>query len=189
MLIEKELLTVSDFWKLAQTTQDSSSRMELIDGQVIRQPKDTLSDALCKLVYDELSGFIRPRKLGQLSTDSGFYRSRDPHNVRLPHISFISYERTQPLLKQGFIPYMPDLAVLIHLPTMSMMEIAERGMYFLKHGASLVWILHPRQGTADVCARSPKKSFRVYKVGVNGSLGGSDVLPGFSLELQSLFAL
>jgi Uma2 family endonuclease len=191
MLGEKELLTVNDFWKLSQSQPDALHRMELIDGQVVRRPVDTLSHSLCQLVYAQLEGFIRPRKLGHLSTTSGFYRSRDQHNVRLPDISFISYERTQPLIRQGFsgfVPYMPDLAIIIQLPTMSMLEIAERGMYFLKNGSSLVWLLHPRQGTADVCTRSPKKSFRVYKVGINGTLGGGDVLPGFSLELSSLFA-
>lgn len=189
MLVEKELLTIGDFWKLFQQRHDSNTRMELIDGQVVRQPIDLLSETLCSQIFAHLDGFIRPRKLGQLSSDLGFYRSRDQHNVRMPDISFISYERTQPLGKQGFIPYMPDLAILIQLPTMSMMEAAERGMFFLKNGSSLVWILHPRTGTADVCTRSPKKSFRVYKVGAGGSLGGSDVLLGFSLELQNLFSI
>jgi Uma2 family endonuclease len=189
MLVENELLTVSEFWKLSQEQQDSLNRMELLDGHVVRQPVDTLSQALLNRIYEPLQQFVRPRKLGQLSTSTGFYRSRDPHNVRFPDISFISYERTQPLTKQGFVPYMPDLAVVVHFPSMSMMEIAERGMFFLRNGSSLVWILHPRQGTADVCARSPKKSFRVYKVGTSGSLGGSDVLPGFSLDLSSLFTI
>jgi Uma2 family endonuclease len=187
MLIEKELLTVNDFWKLYQEGNDSRHRFDLVDGRVAKFPIDTLSEKLCAEVHHQLDEFVRSGKLGQLSTSNGFYRSRDPHNVRMPDISFISYERTQPLNKQGFTPYMPDLAIIIQQQTMSMMDVAERGMFFLKNGSSLVWLLHPHNRTADVCTRSPKKSFRVYKVGSTGSLGGSDVLPGFSLDLPSLF--
>lgn len=188
MLIEKELLTVNDFWNLFQEQNDSRHRFDLVDGRVVKFPIDTRSERLCSEIQQQLDEFIRSRKLGQLSTSSGFYRSRDQHNVRVPDISFISYERTQPLNKQGFIPYMPDLAIIVQQQSMSMMDVAERGMFFLKNGSSLVWLLHPQSRTADVCARSPKKSFRVYKVGTSGSLGGSDVLPGFSLDLQTLFA-
>ncbi|MBC8171813.1 MAG: hypothetical protein H7X77_09070, partial [Anaerolineae bacterium] len=83
----------------------------------------------------------------------------------------------------------PDIAILIHPSSISMIEVAERGLYFLKNGSSLVWILHPDNATGDVCTRSPKKSFRVYKVPNSGALGGSDVLPGFSVDVKELFTL
>jgi Uma2 family endonuclease len=84
---------------------------------------------------------------------------------------------------------MPDIAVLVHHPSLSMMEVAERGLYFLKNGSSLVWILHPDSSSVDVCTRSPKKSFRVYKVPQGGSLNGGDVLPGLTLDINELFGL
>ena len=180
-------MTVDHFWKLVQEHQVQGSHVELRNGVPVQRTIDTTSQALTTRITRLLLDYVRPRKLGQVVNHTGFYRARDAQNVRVPHVAFVSFERTQPLPKQGFTPYMPDIAVLIQPDEGDTMTVAESALFFLKNGSALVWIIHPENRTVDVCTRSPRKTFRVYKVPTDGTLGGGDILPGFSLSVEEIF--
>lgn len=187
-MVNRPALSVDNFWKLLQENQLQGVHVELLNGTPVKRAIDTTTQTLTARMTKMFLEYVRPRKLGQVLNHTGFYRARDVQNVRVPHVAFVSYERTQPLTKQGFTPYMPDIAVLIQHDDGDMMQAAERALFFLKNGSSLVWILHPDNRTVDVCTRSPRKSFRVFKVTKEGSLSGGDILPGFSLNVSEIFA-
>lgn len=189
MYLQQPTVGVTDFWKLNQEHNHAGSYLELVNGKIVERQVDEVCEHLMHQMFRRLEGHVRPRKLGKLTTHTGYYRPRDEYNVRVPDVSFVSFERTLPMTRQGFTPYMPDIAVLVCPPAAPIMEFAERGLYFLKNGSAIVWILHPASQSVDVCTRSPKKSFRVYKVNRGGSIGGSDILPGFTVEVGDLFAV
>lgn len=186
--MQRPTLTIDNFWKLLQENQVQGTHVELLNGTPVKRTIDSTTQALTTRITKLLLEYVRPRKLGQVLNHTGFYRARDAQNVRVPHVAFVSYERTQPLTKQGFTPYMPDIAVLIQPDEGDTMSAAERALFFLKNGSTLVWIVHPENKTVDICTRSPRKSFRVYKVAEDGSLGGGDVLPGLTLNIREIFA-
>jgi Uma2 family endonuclease len=187
-MVNHPVLSVENFWKLLQENQVQGAHVELLNGTPVKRVIDSTTQKLTSRMTKLLLDYVRPRKLGQVLNHTGFYRARDVQNVRVPHVAFVSYERTQPLTKQGFTPYMPDIAIVIQPSDGDTMHAAERALFFLKNGSSLVWILHPETKSVDVCTRSPRKSFRVFKVAEDGSLIGGDVLPGFNLNVSEIFA-
>jgi Uma2 family endonuclease len=187
-MVNRPVLSVDNFWKLLQDNQVKGAHIELLNGTPVKRAIDSRTQAVTTRLTKLLLEYVRPRKLGQVLNHTGFYRARDVQNVRVPHVAFVSYERTQPLTKQGFTPYMPDIAVLIQPDDSDTMQSAERALFFLRNGSSLVWIIHPDTRSVDVCTRSPRKSFRVFKVPEDGTLIGGDVLPGFSLNISEIFA-
>ncbi len=186
-MVQRPNLTIDHFWKLVQEHQVPGVHVELRNGLPVQRIIDDTTQTLTAHITSLLLDYIRPRKLGQVVNHTGFYRARDAQNVRVPHVAFVSFERTQPLTKQGFTPYMPDIAVLIQQDEGDTMTVAESALFFLKNGSALVWIVHPESRSVDVCTRSPRKTFRVYKVPSDGTLGGGDILPGFSLSVEEIF--
>ncbi|MBC8098578.1 MAG: Uma2 family endonuclease [Armatimonadetes bacterium] len=185
--MQNRALMVEEFWKVFQTDSTPTKRLELVSGMVMEREVTPTIMSFTLRMSELLEAYCRPRHLGHISSGGGYYRSRDVYNVRLADVAFVSMERTIPVVKQGFTPYMPDLVVLVHPSSAPMMEFAERALFFLQNGASLVWLLHPGSVSVDICTRSPKKSFRVYKVQKGGMLSGGDLLPGFTIEVGELF--
>jgi Uma2 family endonuclease len=81
---------------------------------------------------------------------------------------------------QAFIEGPPDLAVEIISPSDSAEEVHEKALSCLEAGVRLLWVVHPRGRTVTVYA--PDRTARVL-----GNDGG-DVVPGFRLSVQSIFA-
>lgn len=166
----------------------SSQRMELVEGKVIITPLTEAQQKIAKRLAQALEGHVRPRRLGSVALGMGYRRANDLHNVRFPDVSFISYERTQPLPSEGYTPYMPDIAVLVKSPHLSLEQIAQRAIYFLENGSSLTWVVNPEVCAVDIYSRQTRRQMRVFKVHGSDNLVGGDVLPNFTLPVQELFA-
>ena len=62
---------------------------------------------------------------------------------------------------------------------------AEKAREYLAAGVRLVWMLWPRRQQVDVW--QPDYAAPVDTLGLNDTLDGLDVLPGFSYPLSKLF--
>jgi Uma2 family endonuclease len=80
--------------------------------------------------------------------------------------------------------YVPALVVEIVSLSNRAAEIARKTNEWLEAGASLVWIVFPELKQVNVY-ESPTSS-KILHLG--DTLSGGDVLPGFQLKLQTLFA-
>ncbi len=83
---------------------------------------------------------------------------------------------------------MPDLAVEIASFCNPRDWIAEKLPKYLQHDAQLVWIVMPDAQSVEVCRLGANDEIQSEIIGMDGSLSGENVLPGFSLELAKLFA-
>ena len=72
-------------------------------------------------------------------------------------------------------------------PSNTEMELREKAAIYLQNGTRLVWIVKPEQEGVEVCRSVEGGQIKVDCVGVEGSLTGEDVLPGFELALRKLF--
>lgn len=179
--------TGDDLWNILEKDKKIGTRMELINGDLVALPVNDTHSAIVGRLTRLLRDYVTTYKLGRVAVATGYTRARDKHNVRFPDVSFVSYERTLPVTKGGFVPYMPDLAVQVKSEHITTIEIAERGIYYLKNGSGLVWIVHPDQQNVDVLSRSGRRNFRVYKVKGDNTLVGGDVLPGLALAVNDIF--
>ena len=83
---------------------------------------------------------------------------------------------------------MPDLAVEIVSPSNTMSQIRRKATIYLQHGTQLVWIIIPNKKTAEVCRLDSSGNTQTESIDADGGLSGESVLPGFSLNLSSLFS-
>ncbi len=177
-----ELLTLEEFERLAE---NDGFRVELTHGRLVREPRPGGEHGL---IAGELVGRIhhhaRMHGLGRVVTETGFLLSEDPPTVRGPDVAFLSAKRYPPAgAPKGYWRLAPDLAIEIVSPSNTATEIQEKVLGFLEAGTSLVWVVDPANRT--VTEFRSKSQVRVLADG--DALDGSDILPGFRLEISDLF--
>ena len=158
---------------------------ELIDGVLVEKTVGYLESRLAAELSSRLLGFVNPRNLGIVLGEGGTLRIL-PGQIRVPDVCFISRDR----FPGGVLPDVPapgiapDLAVEILSRSNTEGEMQRKLADYFAAGVRLVWYVDPREKsvgvytTPDQCAT----------LGEDGLLDGGEVLPGFRLELQELFA-
>jgi Uma2 family endonuclease len=99
-------------------------------------------------------------------------------------VAFISKARQPELARQGYNPNPPDLAVEVDFPSTyeSQQNLNVKVVNYLNAGTT-VWVFKPEQKRVEVYA--PGKSVRI--LGINDTLDGGEVLPGFKLAVKDVF--
>jgi Uma2 family endonuclease len=158
---------------------------ELIDGVLVRKPIGFEESVLAVFIIHELMSYLEKHDLGIVSGEAGFLEL-EPKQIRAPDVAFFSWER----LPNGRVPkkripcLIPDLVVevLSDSNTPREMERKRRGLF--AKGTRLIWVVDPQEKTVEVFTSAEEST--VLKVGQ--TLGGGDVLPGFEMKLDKLFA-
>ena len=79
----------------------------------------------------------------------------------------------------------PDLAIEIVSPSNRSRDLLDKVHQFLDAGSRLVWVVNPIRKTVTVY----RSRANVTVLGIEDTLDGDDVLPGFAVPLSRLFAL
>ena len=106
---------------------------------------------------------------------------------RSPDVSWIRRERWDALTQQqkdGYPPLCPDFVVELRLPTDVLSELQAKIREYMDNGARLGWLINPQDRTALIYRLDQP----VVVLQSPTSLSGEDVLPGFVLDLQRIFA-
>jgi Uma2 family endonuclease len=174
-------MTADEFARFVSAPENSDRRFELIDGQLVEKLPTMLQGVIKAQLGGELGIYLRENPVGWAGFSVDYSLPTDPLNVRSPDISFILKEgRT--LLREGFVPYMPEIAVEVQLPEQSDTFMKEKGDYYLAHGTKIVWIVYPRQQLVEVLTPTER-----HLLTINDTLTGGDVLPGFSVPIREIF--
>jgi Uma2 family endonuclease len=100
-------------------------------------------------------------------------------------VAFFSNERLKREPRPtGYSTVAPDLCVEIVSPGDRWSDLADKVDEYLAAGVRLVWVIDPARRKAHVYA--PKRPPQVLQG--KQKLDGEDVLPGFKLALDKLFA-
>jgi Uma2 family endonuclease len=158
---------------------------ELVDGTLVEKALGYYESRLAVV----LSYFIETY-LGE--NDRGICLGADamprivPGRVRLPDVSFISWEKfpNRELPAEPIASLVPDLAVEVLSVSNIRREMEGKRRDYFQGGARLVWELDPQRQTARVYTDPDQ----FQEIGPDGSLEGGEVLPGFVLPFQQLFA-
>jgi Uma2 family endonuclease len=161
-----------------------SKLCELIDGTLVEKTMGAVESMLNFEFGLFLGPFVKRHRLGVVLGTDGMVRLM-PGQVRLPDISFISWDRlpggkppTTPILDLA-----PDLAVEVLSKSNTKAEMKRKLREYFEAGVRLVWLIDPKTRTV-VVHTSPGAS---TKLGEGEILDGGDVLPGFALPLAELF--
>ena len=105
--------------------------------------------------------------------------------MRAPDASFIARDRLpQGELPVGYLEIIPDLAVEVVWPSDTPREVREKVSDWLRAGTRLVWVIDP--ATRSVTVYRSIDDFETLPEG--GELAGGEVIPGFTGNIQELFA-
>ncbi len=188
MVTQERVYTVDDIWQLEQQPQNQAEKYYLINGELLTKiaPSELHGDIAIRLSAF-LFLFVDEQNLGRVTSEVGFHPPSDRRTVLLPDIAFTSNSRTAQPARSSYVPYMPDLAVEIISPSQVLKQVRRKAEVYLHHGASLVWLVDPREKTVEVWRRGAD-GLPVYdSIASESELSGGDILPGFRLPLAHIF--
>jgi Uma2 family endonuclease len=203
-MVTQQRMTYEDL--IAQP--DDGCRHELVRGEILRMPHPkgrhglvarALVEAVGRYLHDRATSLgwseeqgRRQRNLLVGAPGGGEFGIRitlpdDPVQVRGLDVCYLSPEQVARYEAAGSDEYfteVPALVAEVISPSETADYIAEKVHDYLTGGARLVWLLFPR--TRMVQVHEPGQPMRVLTG--DAPLEGGEVLPGFSVALNGLFA-
>ena len=160
---------------------------ELVDGQLVEKAMGIESSAVNRRVSKYLGNFADEYRLGEVLESEAGYQcfDHDPNRVRKPDVSFVRKERLPAEgLPEGWFRIAPDIAVQVVSPNDIAYDLEEKLADYRSAGVPLIWVVYPNRRTVQVYAGGSEVPAVLHE---SDSLTGSDVLPGFSVQVAELF--
>lgn len=126
------LYTINDYAEFVRRIEANGddTTYELIWGEIAAKIPTLLHGKIAARIVIKLGGFVLAHGLGDVMTEANYHLLNDPHNDRVPDVSFIRVDRNLPSIEQGSAPFMPDLAVEVKSEGNTYKELREKASYF-----------------------------------------------------------
>jgi Uma2 family endonuclease len=180
--VTQKLITAEEFMSVPDPPD--GSKQELVRGVIVTMPPPKGRHGVCcmstgYIVY----GFVSANRLGHVTcNDAGFVSERAPDTVRGPDVAYWSIQRV-PEVPEGYFEVPPDLAIEVVSPSDTHVRLQEKVRHYLKHGVRMVWLIDPELRIVTVY-RTTNEARTLEET---DTLGGEDVLPGFSCPVARFF--
>jgi Uma2 family endonuclease len=157
---------------------------ELVDGTLVEKPMGRPEAFIALELGAILRDFVNKHDLG-FCTGADDLVELMPKLVRGPDVCFVAWEKRpdRTVDTDAISKCVPDLVVEVLSPSNTRNEMARKRKDYFFAGIRLVWEIDPRTRTAEAYTAPDEKT----AIPADGSLEGSDVLPGFRLPLAKLF--
>jgi Uma2 family endonuclease len=158
---------------------------ELVDGTLVEKAIGLYESRLGGILFHLIETYLDTHDLGICYASDAMLRIV-PGRIRMPDVSFVSWTQlpNHELPAESIADLVFDLAVEVLSASNTRREMAGKRRDYFQRGTKLVWELNPK--TQTVREYSSPDQFR--EIGPDGSLEGGEVLPGFVLPMQKLFA-
>ena len=166
---------------------DDGFRYELVKGELVKMaPAGSEHGDLAMRIGWRLAQHVENHNLGKtFAAETGFQIASNPDTVRAPDVAFVRQERVAEAGEvRGFWPGAPDLAVEVVSPGDTYTEVEDKVLDWLDAGTLMVIVVNPRQRTVTLY----RSRADIVILTQNDILDGNDVVPGWSLPIQELFA-
>lgn len=180
---DSKLYTVDEFEEFIGLPENADRLLELINGEIVEKVPTEEHSLVVGNFYLALCLFVEPRDLCRVAFEVRRRMPDDKRNARLPDAEFTSKGRLLPVVKKEAVPQMPDLAIEVKSPSDSLIELREKAIFYLKNGARLVWLALPDKQQIEVHTSDNA----VKTLGIDDTLDGGDVLPGFTMAVKDVF--
>ncbi|MBL8145667.1 MAG: Uma2 family endonuclease [Anaerolineae bacterium] len=178
--IARRTMTAVDFEQYTSLPENRDRRLELIEGEVIEVVSDYGASESAARILILMGGFVLERHLGRVTGADGGYAVGDDHFI--PDVAFIASARYRKGTSPAWCPVAPDLAVEVLSPGNSEPEMRLKTASYLYAGTTM-WIVDPDRKRVEVY--TPGKP--PFTAGVQDTLTGGEVLPGFTLAVNDIF--
>lgn len=181
MSIHAPVYTPEQFDAFVDLPQNSDKLFEYIGGMVFEVPSNPFASKISQIISGELYIYLKQHNLGHLTGEAGGYIVAGERYA--PDVAFISYEKQTELVRQGYNPNPPDLAVEV----VSNESAAESEKLTIKLGnylavGTIVWIVRPNLKYIEV--HHPGRPVQILRE--DDVLDGGDLLPGFQLKISDI---
>ena len=183
MDVEQRHMTYSEFEAFADAPENRDRRFELIHGEIIEVSPSELHGTIAARITIRIGIFVEEHDLGRLTVEPRHKMPDDDHNAVLPDVAFTSRERALPVVQQGAVPQMPDLAVEIKSPNDSNIALRDKAAYYLANGTRMVWLVYPDKQIVEIY----QPDADIQMLTPNDTIDGGSVLPGFTLPVRDVF--
>jgi Uma2 family endonuclease len=159
---------------------------ELIQGELKeKMPTGDEHGSLTFALSLEIGWFVRENRLGRCwAAETGFLVARDPDTVLAPDFAFLRAENVPAEMTRGYVRAVPDLVLETRSPNDRRREVTEKVQEWLDAGVSMVLELNPMKSILTVY----RPGTEPLALGPEDSFDGGEVLPGFSLPLNTLLS-
>ena len=181
MTIQERGYTVEEFEEFVERPENADKLFEFIGGEIFEVPSNPFSSKISQIISGELYIYLKQHDIGHLTGEQGGYMVAGERYV--PDVAFISYEKQPELVKQGYNPNPPDLAVEV-ISSESKNEESKLTIKlsnYLSVG-TLVWIVRPEEKHIEV-----HQSGKAAKVlGEKDILDAGELLPGLQIKVSDI---
>ena len=164
------------------------ARYELWEG-VLKEvsPSSVKPGVIGARLLGAILNHVESHDLGHVTgADGGYILSSSPHTVVAPDVGYFRSDRYPgEFPDRGYYPMPPDLAVEVISPTDGRADIVRKQELYARAGVPLVWWVDPERRTVTVHRAGQAPEI----LDESATLGGGDVLPGFSLPVERIFAI
>ncbi len=186
--IKDETMTADEFFD-----SPFARGFELVKGKVVPKggnidfdmPTGALHGAVTEELASRMSWFVKKHKAGRIfAAETEFILNKG--TVRGIDVAFVGNEKLKEHgIPEKYFPVAPDIAVEVISPGNTFDEIQDKIIEYIASGATLVWIIYPKQKMVQI----HKKSNVIQVLREKDELSGEDVLPDFKLKLEEIFNL
>jgi Uma2 family endonuclease len=177
-------LTPDQFWTLSLTNRDVRLELTAQGKLIVMPPTGWESGKRNSNLNLDLGLWNRQTKLGVVfDSSTGFILPNGA--VRSPDAAWVKQDRMDALnpKPEGFLPLAPDFVIELRSTTDSARDIREKMKEYMDNGVRVGWFLNPQAREVEIYRLGQE----VEVLKAPASLSGEDVLPGFVLDLKSIF--
>ena len=158
---------------------------ELVDGTLVEKAMGYEESVLALFLGGKLTDFVMSRKLGLVSGEAGMMEIRE-NLVRIPDLAFVSWDRIPKRNRslKATPRISPNLAIEILSKSNTSGEMDRKRSDYFSTGTQEVWQIDPKKRTVSVY-RSIEEFETIKEPDI---LTGGELLPGFEISLNVLFA-
>ena len=179
-------LTDERFEQICQSNRDLRFERTSTGELVVMSPAGSDTGRQNSGLSGQLWLWNRQVRLG-VSFDSSAGFTLPNGAIRSPDLSWIKQERWDTLnasQKRKFAPICPDFVVELCSKSDRLIDVQIKMQEYLDNGALLGWLIDPESKSAQIY----RQNQRVEVQNAPNSLSGEDILPGFELDLQEIWA-
>lgn len=178
-------LSDEQFFQLCQDNSDLRFERTALGELVIMPPTGGNTGRRNIKITTQLEVWNSQAKLGEAFDSSTGFQLPNGAN-RSPDASWISLERWDaltPTEQERFVPLCPDFVVELRSASDALAPLQAKLQEYMENGAQLGWLIDPQQQVVEIYR--PNQAVEVLQTPIQ--LSGESVLPGFVLDLSTIF--
>ena len=160
---------------------ETGERFEVVDGAFVEVHVSRKSSSTNSKFNRYLGDFVDKHHLGEVFDSEMIFDL--PRSTRHADVSVVLTERLPGDEDVSRFVGAPDVVVEVVSPTDRFSSVRRKVQEWLDAGAQVVWLANPESAEVSVYRRGHS----VRTLGIDDTLDGEDVLPGFSVAVSDLF--